>query len=177
MCFKLLFLIAFQIMRCACRKPLSVWLLFLCSSGHVCHSEEEQIHKNVNVDDLMPVPNLHFFIFSLFPTLSFSRSCCLFFLIFYLLVLSGHFSLFWPFKNGGQLLQSSWGLERRWKRWTLKYEAGIPLYYMFLIVNKLHEDRNKKNYIILSLNVFRLLWHLGPSSFCCRQKSLKIVVF
>lgn len=99
MCFKLLFLIAFQIMRCACRKPLSVWLLFLCSSGHVCHSEEEQIQKNVNVDDLMPVPNLHFFIFSLFPTSSFSRSCCLFFLIFYLLVLSGHFSLFWPFKK------------------------------------------------------------------------------
>lgn len=99
MCFKLLFLIAFQIMRCACRKPLSVWLLFLCSSGHVCHSEEEQIQKNVNVDDLMPVPNLHFFIFSLFPTSSLSRSCCLFFLIFYLLVLSGHFSLFWPFKK------------------------------------------------------------------------------
>lgn len=62
MCFKLLFLIAFQIMRCACRN-ISVSLLFPCSSGHFCYSEEKQIQKKDNVDDLMPVPILHFFLF------------------------------------------------------------------------------------------------------------------
>lgn len=99
MCFKLLFLIAFQIMRCAClRHSLSG------SSSCVPQDTSVTLKRSKYRKMLMwmiwcQCP-ISIFLFSLFFQHHHSPAHVVsFFLIFYLLVLSGHFSLFWPFKK------------------------------------------------------------------------------
>lgn len=148
MCFKLLFSIAFQIMIRACRN-LSVSLLFLCSSGHFCHSEEKQIQKKVHVDNLMPVPILHFYF------LSFSNIITLLlilspFQMFCLLLLSGHFTLL-TLKIVASCCRANEVWSGGGKGELLSMRLAFLCTVCFLLTTNYMETKTKQQYIIPSL--------------------------